>query len=171
MPSPLQSSFLTFHKAIKLGNTDENATLREKRDAVLRRLRDRGLTFTYFNQGSYAMGTGVKPTNLDYDIDFGLVLTKPQATDPLAFKGLVYDAVLGHTPQVEWRRHCVRVQYVRQGQEAFHVDLAVYREVDTWTGKKLQLAAGRQHSGPDNKAWRDSDPKGLVQHITNAYQD
>ena len=72
-----------FHDAIKLGRFDENATLREKRDRVLQRLdsglkklfADRGEDPPHYdpsNQGSYEMGTGVKPRGGDFDIDVGL---------------------------------------------------------------------------------------------------
>lgn len=166
MRSKHQPAFLTFHQAIKLGNTDENALLRDKRDNVLARLRSRGLTFTPFNQGSYAMATGIKPVDLDYDIDVGLVFTGDRPHDPLTAKQQVYDAAYGHTPRVEWCRHCVRVQYVRQGAEAFHVDLAVYWQVESyWGGTKLYLAVGKQHSGGEHREWREVDPKGLLTKI------
>jgi hypothetical protein len=166
MAAVLQSALLTFHNTIKLDNLDENALLREKRDNVLQRLRDRGLTFTPFNQGSYAMGTGLKPLNLDYDIDVGVVFRGPRPSDPLEAKDRVYNAALGHTPNVEWHRHCVRVQYTRQGEAAFHVDLAVYWEVESWGSNTLYLAVGKQHSGSDNKEWRATDPKGLVKAVS-----
>ena len=55
---------------------DDNAELREKRDILLRKLKDNiaadAASFSSFNQGSYAMHTGIKPDNGDYDIDVGL---------------------------------------------------------------------------------------------------
>lgn len=165
MPSPFQTRFIRFHDTIKLGNTDENATLRDKRDAVLKRMRDKGLVFTPYNQGSYAMGTGVVPVQADYDIDVGVIFTgDTRPADPLALKKTVYDAVFGHTQNVEWRRHCVRVQYVKAGEPTFHVDLPVYWQ-DRWS-KVLSLAVGKQNSGLDHKEWQDSDPQGLVGTVT-----
>lgn len=166
MPSPFQSRFLRFHETIKLLNTEENATLREKREAVLKRMRDRGLTFTTFNQGSYAMGTGVVPVQADYDIDVGVVFTgDARPSDPLAVKRDVYEAVYGHTQNVEWCRHCVRVQYVKAGEPTYHVDLPVYWK-DRLTGA-LSLAVGKQNSGLGHKEWQDSDPQGLVDRVTS----
>ncbi len=166
MPSQFQSRFLRFHDAIKLLNTDENATLREKRDAVLKRMRERGLTFTQFNQGSYAMGTGVVPVQADFDIDVGVVFTgDTRPADPLTAKTWVYDGVFGHTPNVEWCRHCVRVQYVKAGEPTYHVDLPVYWK-DRSTGA-LSLAVGKQHSGAGYKQWQDSDPQGLVERVSS----
>ena len=78
----VQKQFMRFDEAIRLKRFDEEATLRGKRDAVLGRLRDRlGAmrrdgrkipTFEPFNQGSYQMGTGVRPAEGDFDIDVGL---------------------------------------------------------------------------------------------------
>lgn len=166
MPGPFQSRFLRFHENIKLLNTDENATLRAKRDAVLKRMRDRGLTFTSFNQGSYAMGTGVVPVQADYDIDVGIVFTgDARPADPLAAKRWVFDAVYGHTPNVEWRRHCIRVQYVKAGEPSYHVDLPVYWK-DRWSGG-LSLAVGKQNSGNGHKEWQEADPQGLLDGVTS----
>jgi hypothetical protein len=166
MPSIFQTRFQRFHEAIKLGNTDENATLREKREAVLKRMRDKGLTFTWLNQGSYAMGTGVVPVEADFDIDVGVIFTgNARPADPLAVKQLVFDSVLGHTPNVEWRRHCIRVQYVKAGEATYHVDLPVYWK-DCWSGA-LTLAVGKQHSGVGHKEWQEADPQGLVDRVTS----
>ena len=70
----VQSEFLTFHDKIKL--SEENQELRNKRDILLNKLRknisDKAASFTTFNQGSYAMGTGIKPDDGDFDIDVGL---------------------------------------------------------------------------------------------------
>lgn len=158
----LQAKFLTFHKAILLSNTDENATLREKRDNVLQRMRDRGVRFTSFNQGSYAMGTGIKPVKADYDIDVGIVFTGVRPVDPLAAKRTVRDAVEGHTTRVEWLRHCIRVQYIKANEPIYHVDLAVYWE-DDW--KRIALAVGKEGSSGPNKDWEAADPKGFLERI------
>ena len=65
----VQSNFKTFHDKIKLSDNNENAKLRDKREIIVNALRnglkehaeDTGqkLTFTHFNQGSYALGTGM----------------------------------------------------------------------------------------------------------------
>lgn len=166
MPSVFQARFMRFHDAIKLGSTDENAILREKRDAVLTRMRERGLRFTWFNQGSYAMGTGAIPVQADYDIDVGIVFTgDARPVDPMVVKQWVYDAVLGHTGTVEWRRNCIRVQYIRAGEATYHVDLPVYWK-DRFTGN-LSLATGKQHSGSGQKAWQDVDPQALVDRVAS----
>src|SRR5690349_18746439 len=83
MAKYLQKEFEQFHEAIKLNENTENSKLRDKRDLLLRELRaglksifedreDPTPKFDSFKQGSYWMGTGVKPLDCDYDIDIGL---------------------------------------------------------------------------------------------------
>jgi len=166
-----QSDLLRFHEAIKLKNSAENLTLREKRDAVLRRMWDKGLRFDWFNQGSYAMGTGVLPLDGDYDIDIGVVFSgspDERPNDPREVKRWVRDAVAGHTSvPAQWMRHCVRVQYVKSGNAIYHVDLAVYwQEVTTnwrgeWVAGDRYLAVGKEHSGPSQIEWQRAEPEQL----------
>jgi hypothetical protein len=168
MPALFQSSFTKFHEAVKLVDTDENSTLREKRDGVLKRMRDKGLVFDPFNQGSYEMGTGIKPLDTDYDIDVGVIFTgDARPANPLDQKKKVYDALFGYTSDVGWRRNCIRVQYVKAGEPRYHVDLAVYWK-DKWSGT-LALAVGKQGSAADQREWLDSDPKGLTKRV-NEYR-
>lgn len=113
----VQSEFIEFHDKIKLSYND-NAQLREKRDILLRKLRDNicaeAATYTHFNQGSYAMHTGIKPDDGDYDIDVGLrfAISRSDYPDPLTVKQWVFDALDGHTKKVEIRRSCVTVTYL-----------------------------------------------------------
>ncbi len=113
----LQSEFEEFHDRIKLKDFDENENLREKRNILLEKLKsnisDDAASYTTFNQGSYAMGTGIKPEDGDYDIDVGLRfnIDKEEYSDPIEPKKWVYDALDGHTKKVEIRRSCVTVTY------------------------------------------------------------
>ena len=79
----VQTYFNRFHDTIRR-NYDDSSILRGKRDLLLRDLRE-GLRryaqnhnvkiprFEHFNQGSYAIGTGIEPLlGEDYDIDVGL---------------------------------------------------------------------------------------------------
>jgi hypothetical protein len=142
----LQPLFRRFDETIRLKRFDENAELREKRDRVLKRLRDNlRVTYRSFNQGSYDLGTGIKPTNGDYDIDVGVILNGIQIADypdPLVPKGWVYEAVHGHTTRVTWRTNCITVQYQQGGEPIYHVDLPVFVQ-DAWG--RLYLAVGKQH--------------------------
>lgn len=169
----LQKEFLEFHNEIKLD--DENDTLRQKRDILLKKL-DRNIsseaaTYSHFNQGSYAMGTGIKPENGDYDIDVGLKfdIDKNDYPDPIEPKEWVRDALYGHAQSVEIRRSCVTVTYKEDGEDAYHVDFAIYAN-DNSDGN-MYIAKGKEYSGVDNKYWEISYPQELIDKINNKYSD
>ncbi|MED5374340.1 MAG: nucleotidyltransferase [Myxococcota bacterium] len=139
--------------------------LREKRDRVLTRLRSNcQYKFDTFNQGSYEMGTGVKPVSGDYDIDVGVVFPVEDLgrCDPLLLKHRVYDAVAGHTNTVYWKEPCITVQYRHRGEPVYHVDLAVYAKDRSG---QLFLARGKQHSGASQRKLERADPQGLTAAI------
>jgi len=172
----IQKQIVQYDEAIRLTRYGENANLVKKRDAVLNKLRDRFEkmraegrevpTFGWFNQGSYEMGTGVNPANGDYDIDVGLDFnaTSNAYPDPVKLKELVFEALDGHTPLgTRIRRSCVTVNYQIDGEQAYHVDLAVYTCDNTASGpRNLHLAKGKQHSEAAHRFWEPSDPKGLT---------
>lgn len=164
----LQPKFRAFHEKVALKRFSENAVLVEKRDAVLKRLRTER-TFVPFNQGSYEMGTGVKPMRGDYDIDVGVVFDLGQHADflpPKTVKRWVHDAVKPHTKSVTWKEPCVTVQYQAAGEPVYHVDLAVYGKDSSG---RLFLARGKEHSA--DSRWERSDPQGLTNTIGNRFRD
>ena len=172
----LQSQFMKFHEAILLKRFDENAELREKRDRILKRLRDNlSVTFEPFNQGSYAMGTGVKPLDGDYDIDVGIVLNnvsvnsspyrdRSRDIDIKTIKGWVYTAVESHTSQVEWRRPCITVYYKEAGKIIYHVDLAVLLR-DAQNPEQLYLTLGRKDESPATFELQQDDRQSFMTAI------
>lgn len=162
----IQTMFRKFHEAIQLNRFDENAELREKRDRILKRMRDNlGRAFEWFNQGSYAMGTGVKPLDSDYDIDIGVIVDLDRAYNPCDVKGWVYQALDGHTSRVEWRRPCITVFYQQGGESQYHVDLAVLGR----SNGQLYLAIGKQHSAADQREWQRDDRKGFMTAVENKF--
>jgi hypothetical protein len=161
--TPLQAQLLDLHSRIAVDDTDENALLRDKRDMVLQRLRDAGLSFRHFNQGSYATGTGIRPWDGDFDIDVGLIFDDA-SDDPRELKAAVYEAAGYRRQEAEWRRHCVRVPWRRAGEDLFHVDLALYRP-SADPGAPLELAVGLPAGRPENVYWQPSDPKGLLRWV------
>lgn len=180
----VQRQFEQFHDAIKLGHYDENAELREKRDRVLHHLEnglqrlfaDKGEkppVFESFDQGSYAMGTGVKPLDSDYDIDEGLrfKIAKNDHRDPVVVKEWVYRALEGHTQRVEVRRPCVTVYYQERDEPVYHVDLAVYSDGSCNSDGKIYLAKGKLNSDENHRFWEEADPQGLIACIKNHFQD
>lgn len=167
----LQKEFIDFHDKIKLD--DENTTLREKRDILLKKLKDKisedAASYTTFNQGSYAMCTGIIPEDEDYDIDVGLKFSidKDDYPDPIVPKKWVRDALDGHTKSVDIRRSCVTVTYQIDGESAYHVDFAIYAAENA--DGKMYIAKGKEFSSDENKKWELSDPQGLIDTVKGKY--
>jgi hypothetical protein len=181
----IQTQFTQFDDDIRLKRFDENKTLRDKRDVILNKLRDKFASlrragedipsFEPLNQGSYQMGTGIQPGNGDYDIDVGLRFncSKSKYPNPVDLKTLVADALKGHTELgTEIRRSCVTVYYKVDGEQAYHVDLAVYAydNPDSAT-RRLFLAKGFRDSDEKNRWWEESDPQGLADWVEKRFSD
>jgi hypothetical protein len=167
-----QPLFRRFHEAIQLKRFGEEKELREKRDRILTRLRDRlkvsKISFEFFNQGSYEMGTGVKPLSGDYDIDIGVQFTLDRTKhDPVEVKGWVFKAVEEHTARVEWRRPCITVYYQEAGEAKYHVDLAVL--VKAPSSKRTYLALGKQHSEADQRQWQEDGRQGFMEELEKRF--
>ena len=173
MPA-VQKQFEDFHKAICLDDDDEKATLREKRETIIKALRanlgDDVPAFTNFNQGSYSMHTGVVPLDGNFDIDVGLIFdcNQDKYPDPVVLKKKVRDAIDTNFRTVEIRRPCVTVNYISGGKTAYHVDLAIYSQDASGT---LYLAKGKENSAPEHRIWEASDPKGLTKLVCSAFDD
>lgn len=178
----VQKQFEKFNDTIRLGRFEENQVLREKRDAVRNRL-DEKLPdvfekydekcpkYSYRNQGSYEMGTGVVPLNCDFDIDQGIYFETPASTypDPVVLKKRVHEALDGHTKDVKIRRPCVTVQYQRSDEPIYHVDMAVYSDGAQNTDGKSRLAVGRESSSAENRRWDVSNPQALIDTILGRF--
>ncbi|MUG31406.1 cyclic GMP-AMP synthase DncV-like nucleotidyltransferase [Psychrobacter sanguinis] len=111
----LQTQFLAFHNNIKLGTYAENGFLREKRDLIINKLKEK-LTAKVedgypqfvksFNQGSYALNTGIKPINGDYDIDVGVLLDcHIEDYKPVDLKELVAECIKHTNRKVDMSGH------------------------------------------------------------------
>ncbi len=178
----VQKQLEQFNENIRLKRYSQNRTLQQKREIVLEKLRT-GLKrvfeekdesppkFRTFNQGSYKLGTGVKPLDGDYDIDVGVrfELGTQQEPDPVVVKNWVFDALEGHTKRVEVRRPCVTVFYQCGNEPLYHVDLAVYSDSSTNSDALDYLAKGKLNSLSENRIWEQADPDGLVEAITSKH--
>lgn len=181
----VQKQIEQYDDKVRLTRLNENAVLVRRRDAVLEKLRaqfdakrkeDKKVpTFQPFNQGSYEMGTGIDPDKGDYDIDVGLEFnaTTSDYPNPVDLKELVYEALKDHTPLgTSVRRSCVTVKYQVDGEQAYHVDLAVYACTHLAASpRELSLAKGKLHSAPENRSWERSDPKGLTAWVETRFSD
>jgi len=181
MGKVVQDQFIKFHDNIRL-DVNDNKEVVAKRNMLIDEIRaylkkmceEKGnklIRFTSFNQGSYAMGTGNKPIydEDDYDIDCGLLfeIDKDDYT-PIQVKKWVYDALNSNQFRtVEWKKACIRVQYVEEGLPKFHVDFACY--ANATSDSKTYLAKGTPTSTAENKKWEVSEPKKLKDLINNKF--
>ncbi len=178
----VQTYFNKFDEKIRRSYND-NSILREKRDLLVNDLRVglrryfqdynmRTPRFETFNQGSYAIGTGIEPLpGEDYDIDVGLVfhLSKNDHSS-VQVKQWVHDALQSGNRTVEFKRPCVRVQYHRAGMEIYHVDLAIYSESSSDWDNQMYLAKGFPGSAEENRIWEVAEPKKLVEVFQQKFQ-
>lgn len=177
----IQKQLLDFHDEIKLGKYEENATLREKRDIITNKVKN-GLVkhfedknevvpkIEFLDQGSYAIDTGIAPKDGDYDIDEGVVidLNKEDYEDPTYFKKVVRDIMKTHTKkEPKIKNPCVTISYTKDDEPQYHVDLPIY--LKSSEDDNLYLAWGKEFALSENKKWQVSDPKGLNNHIKNAF--
>jgi len=180
----IQTQMIQFDDNIRLKRFSESKELREKRDIILDKLRVQFAalqlsgtsvpTFKHINQGSYEMGTGIHPADGDYDIDVGLKFNcaTSEYPNPVDLKILVADALEDHTELgTEIRRSCVTVKYQKEGEQAFHVDLAVYASDNADNPTKLFIAKGKRGSGEKDRWWEESDPDGLADWVANRFSD
>ena len=178
----VQKQFEEFHNTIKQKRFEDEQVLRDKRDIIRRKLNERLPAvferhgevvpeWSWRDQGSYEMGTGVKPLAGDFDIDQGLYFSVgPTEYDPVPLKKRVHEALDRHTDDVEVRRPCVTVWYHKEGERAYHVDIAVYSEAAANGSGGDLLAVGRLGSSDENKVWEISNPQELSDKIFERFE-
>lgn len=168
-----QSQFNTFHSNILL-DADSNVQLREKREILLGDLKNNidpeAPPYSTFQQGSYALSTGVNPVSGDPDMDIGIIFDcLPQDyADPVKLKRYVKNALERQNRSVRIRRPCVTVEYMRGGSRELHIDMAIYC---TDGNNITQLARGRD-SDPAEKThrfWEPSEAKKLNDKIIDSF--
>jgi hypothetical protein len=179
----IQDQFEQFNATIRLGKFEENQTLREKRDIIREKIKTRlpgvfakyGETcpqFYFLDQGSYAMDTGIKPLDSDFDIDQGLyfAIGIDAYPDPVVLKERIHEALDGHTDNVCIRRSCVTVFYHCGGEPIYHVDVAIYSDGEYNADGKARTAKGKQYSAPEHRIWQVSNPQGLTETIFGRFE-
>lgn len=177
----IQKQFEQFHDNIKLGRFEENAVLREKRDIIIKKIKE-GLKkkfendengapkVNFIDQGSYAVDLGIDPEDGDYDIDEGAIfdLYKEDYSDPIEIKKWIEEILQNHTstpPKI--KKPCVTITYSEGGEPAYHVDLPVYAK--SKNDNNLYIAWGKKNSDSSNKYWEIADPIGLNDYINSAF--
>lgn len=142
---------------------DEKSKLAGYRDTNLDRLKsgldklgeEHGADYAYpirtCNQGSYATHTIIQHPDNDYDIDIALIFDKnglPSAALDARKRiaAALQEGGGNFARPPEWRTNCATVWYA----EGYHIDLAIYRELEDEFGATII-----EHAGPD---WTPRDP-------------
>jgi hypothetical protein len=130
----------------------------------------------FIGQGSFSMGTIVKPLKGDYDIDVGVYLrgyTRWKSSWPTPEKASEWlvNALKNHTSTPPRnKRACVRIEYkpVTNNKEvAYHVDLPIYCEYNNLIGSKITKIG----IIGENDGWFKSDPVGLTNWFLEKCQE
>lgn len=177
MANNIQEAFIEFHSKIKL-DFENNQVLVGKRDIIIDEIRvylkkkaeDEGvkISFTFENQGSYSMSTGIEPlVGEDYDIDIMLLfnIAKEDYTAK-EVKQWVYNALNKYPRTVSIKKPCVRVQYHQSGETLYHVDLAVYSNGNNDDNKYLSK---KPKYASDNEEWEDAQPNELKKLVNGKF--
>src|SRR5699024_7505688 len=122
--------------------------------------------FTKSNQGSYAMHTGIKPLDDDYDIDVGRYIDmSKESINPGHAKQSILNAVEHHTKDVKMKHYWITDTYAA----GYHVDITVYAAENA--DGKVYLAKGKPTSTKEDKCWEESNPKDLIKEIRDHLSD
>ena len=134
----VQPQFEQFHQRIRT-DYDSNQTLREKKDIIVQRVKDHLMrskrpACEEFIQGSYKMKVGICALKgAEFDIDVGLRFSFAETEyTSTEVRKWVFEAVDGHTQEVEEKGACIRVRY----QDGYHVDLVSYARWDDTLGRE-----------------------------------
>jgi len=178
-----QTYFNRFNEKIRI-SYEEDTKLRDKRDLLLDNIRHcikyfanhNNITiphFDTFNQGSYDLRTGIKPLySEDHDIDVGIVFQiKRNEADPQKLVNLVFQALQSPNRTVEKKRPCLRVQYHKNDEKTYHVDIAIYCvEQGLWNSENYFLARSPKTGSKDIKLWEQAAPFRLKEIFREKYQ-
>jgi hypothetical protein len=160
----VQALFERFHQDIRT-YYEINDELREKKDIIVDRVKAHLAKHgrpgcTPYLQGSYKMKVGILALDgAEYDIDVGLRFNFDASERTAAeVRRWVFEAVDGHTEDVEPRGPCIRVTYA----DDYHVDLVCYAHWDD------ALGATQYRLAHKTRGWVPADPPKLVEHVRNA---
>ncbi|MEN4659593.1 nucleotidyltransferase [Pantoea agglomerans] len=173
-----QSQFEEFHTKILMGYED-NEPLCSRRDTLKKELRDKLSKdlpgFDFFLQGSYALHTGIVPLGGNPDIDIGIIFecspSDNDYKDPLKLKKIIKDALSTKNRTVRIKKPCVTVEYLRNEEVIYHIDLAIYSCEGGDSEKQTYLARGRDSSPADEILWEKSSARELTEKILEKYED
>lgn len=165
----IQSKFLKFHDAIKLGRKDlEYTNARLKDDSITESIKARFRLDGYpviedFIQGSLATSTGIREKGQDFDIDRAIVIEASTAPEnPITPKLAVLEVLETRGfKNAKIKKPCVTADYKT---EDLHIDIPVYRQYENG---QYELAVGKRLSDENNREWAMSAPRELIDWVKN----
>lgn len=170
----LQKEFENFNKNIQIEN--ETDALRTKRDTLKcefkkkfpelcqnKNINLKSSDIHFIMQGSFKLGTTIKSTNGDIDLDQAVIfpLDIYENNNPRKIKKLGKSAleIVGkRVPKI--KEPCITIEYIRQGEDWLHLDFPMYAKYEG----SYYLARGKEQG---NYEWEISDPIGLNEYILN----
>ncbi|TKU68819.1 nucleotidyltransferase [Citrobacter sp. TBCS-14] len=169
----IQSKFLKFHDAIKLGRKDpEYNNARQKDDSITASIKERFRLDGYpviddFIQGSLATSTAIREKGQDFDIDRAIVIESSAAPEnPITPKLAVLEVLEARGfKHAKIKKPCVTADYK---SENLHIDIPVYRQYENG---QYELAVGKRLSDENNREWAMSAPVELIDWVKSYNKD
>lgn len=115
-----------------------------------------------YPQGSFQLGTVIKPVNDDeqYDVDLVVLVKSPQY-DAGTLREEVYRILEAHgryEEKIENKKPCIRIRYADSSQ--FHMDIASAQEIIQLLDESIAIA---RFNGDDQYFYEISNPKGYIE--------
>lgn len=119
-----------------------------------------------YPQGSFELGTVVKPLNEDeqYDVDL-VVLVKNPNYNPEELRNGIKELLEKHgryVGKIQDKKPCIRIQYADSSQ--FHMDVASAQDIEQSRDESIKIA---RYDG-ESYYYDPSNPKGYVEWFKNA---
>lgn len=115
-----------------------------------------------YPQGSFELGTVVKPLNDDeqYDVDLVVLVKQPEFTAE-ELRTSIRELLESHgryEDKIQDKKPCIRIQYADSSQ--FHMDIASAKSIEDCLDKSIEIA---RFDGDTEYYYDPSNPKGYVE--------
>lgn len=122
-----------------------------------------------YPQGSFQLGTVIKPVNDEeqYDVDLVVLVKTPQC-DAEYLRNEIYKMLESHgryEGKIENKKPCIRIQYADSSQ--FHMDIASAQDLDTSVDDSINIA---RFDGDSSYFYEVSNPKGYIDWFKQTMQ-
>lgn len=122
-----------------------------------------------YPQGSFQLGTVIKPLNDEeqYDVDL-VVMVKTPKYDAESLRNEVMQILESHgryEGKIENKKPCIRIQYADSSQ--FHMDIASAQDIENGEDTSINIA---RFDGDHNYFYEISNPKGYIDWFKETMQ-